>query len=64
MQRRLPTALGLAAMLGIAAAIAGCGGQPQYTQEQHYDLVDCSLVGWGSRSLPRQACLDQGGVPL
>jgi len=43
---------------------AGCGGQPQYTQEQHYDLVDCSLVGWGSRSMPRQACLDQGGVPL
>jgi hypothetical protein len=51
-------------MLGIATAIAGCGGQPQYTQEQHYDLVDCSLVGWGSRSMPRQACLDQGGVPL
>ena len=62
MSRRLSSSL--VVLVGLATAVTGCGGQPQYTQEQHYDLVDCSLVGWGSRSMPRQACLDQGGVPL
>ena len=54
-----------AALLGVAAwLLAACGGHPQYTQEQHFDMVECSLAGWGATSMPRQACLDQGGIPL
>lgn len=42
--------------------LAACGGQPQYTQEQYLDRVECTLTGAGGTSMPRQACLDQGGV--
>src|SRR3546814_8738827 len=44
MSRWSSKALG-AVLLGTALLAAGCGGQSMYTQEQHYDLVDCSLVG-------------------
>ncbi len=56
----LPVALAMAML----PSLTGCGGQSRYTQEQHYDLVDCSMAGWGSGSMPRQMCLDQGGLPL
>ena len=46
------------------AGCAGCGGQSQYSQEESYDIVECSLAGWGVVSLPRRACERQGGLSL
>ena len=45
-----------------AAGLAACGGQQPYTQEQYLDRVECTVTGAGGTSMPRQACLDQGGV--
>lgn len=44
--------------------LAGCGGQPQLAQDEHYDIVECSLVGWGTSSMPREICERQGGLSL
>ncbi|MFN4088011.1 MAG: hypothetical protein ACK4QW_03065 [Alphaproteobacteria bacterium] len=54
----------VAAMAVILLGLQACGGRPMYTQEQDYDIIDCSLAGWGTSPMPRQACLDQGGLPL
>ena len=56
---RVPSALLFAGLL-----LAGCGGQPQLSQEEHYDIVECSLGGWGTRSMPRKFCEQQGGLSL
>ena len=47
-----------------AAALAGCGGQPQLSQDEHFDIVECSLAGWGVSSMPRKFCEQQGGLSL
>ena len=53
-----PACLLLPALLLLAA----CGGQPQLSQDEHYDIVECSLVGWGVRNMPRKFCEQQGGI--
>ena len=57
---RVPSTLLFAALL----LLESCGGQPQLSQEEHYDIVECSLGGWGRRSLPRKFCEQQGGLSL
>lgn len=45
--------------------LGGCGaGEPLLTQQESYDIVECSLAGWGTRSLPRKICERQGGLSL
>ena len=55
---RVPSALAVAAVL-----LAGCGGQPQLSQDEHYDIVECSVAGWPG-SMPRKLCEQQGGQSL
>ena len=57
-------ALAPAAALAGLLALSACGGQSQYSQEESYDIVECSLAGWGVVSLPRRACERQGGLSL
>ena len=47
-----------------ALMLAGCGGTPQLSQEESYDIVECSLVGWGVSNMPRKLCEQQGGLSL
>lgn len=42
----------------------GCGGQPRLSQDESYDIVECSLAGSGRASLPRKLCEEQGGLSL
>ncbi len=56
--------LGCCAIVAGLFALAGCGGEPYLTQEESYDIVECSLVGWGVRNLPRKICEEQGGLSL
>ena len=48
----------------LTGTLAACGGEPQLSQAEHYDIVECSLAGWGERSMPRKFCEQQGGLSL
>ena len=57
------TALTLTLLFAAVTPVA-CGGQPQLSQDEHYDIVECSLAGWGVRNMPRKFCEQQGGLSL
>jgi len=48
--------------LAAVPLLAGCGGHREYTRDEDLDRVECSLTGAGGTSMPRKACLEQGGV--
>ena len=43
--------------------LCGCGGQPQLSQEEHFDIVECSAAA-GNRPMPRKLCEQQGGMSM
>ena len=54
------------AVVGVVLAaiplLAGCGGHQEYTRDEDLDRVECTLTGAGGTSMPRKACLEQGGA--
>lgn len=56
----VPAVFGLA--LAALPLLVGCDGPRTYTRDEDLDRVECSLTGAGGTSMPRKACLDQGGV--